>query len=242
MMPSPFILAFFATAVAQEMIDPQSNTFNSSFSVSNSQISQAGINDTTAHNVDVAINFERTNWATGSVASDPFYSVPANSSHLAPGSVLKVEEYTNTSLYTLPPNVALSRILFQSETFNGSAVPASAYILWPWMPKREPRTGKIAVVGWAHGTSGVMSECAPSHIRNLWYQYSAPYVLALQGYTVVGIDYVGLGVNKYANGTTFRHPYLNNVAAANDLFYSVDAAHKAFPDDLSPYFVLMGHS
>lgn len=176
------------TTAQQEAISSQSNTFNSSFALSSSQVDRAGLSKTVASNVNIAIQFERSNWATGSVHRDPFYEVLSESATQPPGSPLKVEEYTNTSLYTLPPNVALSRILFQSETFNGSAVPASAYILWPWMPRRDPQTGKYAVVGWAHGTSGVYGECAPSHIRNLWYQYSAPYILALQGYVVVGPD------------------------------------------------------
>lgn len=228
-------------AVAQS-ISPQNNTWNSSFSLTSPQAGQAGLNSTTTNNVDVAVQFERTNWATGSVHNDSFYTVPSNSSHLPSGSILKIEQYTNTSYYTMPPNTALSRILYQSETINGSIVPASAFILWPWMPRRDPRTGKYAVVGWAHGTSGVFGECAPSHIRNLWYQYSAPYILALQGYVVVAPDFAGLGIDRYANGTQFRHPYLSNPSHANDMFFSVEAAQRAWPDQLSEYFVLMGHS
>ncbi|KAK3707538.1 hypothetical protein LTR37_012033 [Vermiconidia calcicola] len=237
-------LPSFATVLAaQEVpITPQSNTWNSSFSLSSSQIDEANLDNITASNVNVAINFERTNWATGSVHNDPFYAILTNSSHLPPGSLLKTEEYTNTSLYTLPPKVALSRILFQSEMFNGSTVPASAYVLWPWMPRVDPQTGKYAVVGWAHGTSGVNGDCAPSHIRNLWYQYSAPYILALQGYVVVAPDYQGLGVDRRDDGSDLRHPYLNNVAAANDLFYSIEAAQNAFSEEFSSNFVLFGHS
>ncbi|KAK5130021.1 hypothetical protein LTR08_002537 [Meristemomyces frigidus] len=219
--------------IAAQSIVPQSNTWNSSFALSASQIGDAGIDNVTANNINVAVNFERTNWATGSVNNDSFYTVPSDASSLQPGSILKVEDYTNTSYYTLPPNTALSRIVYQSETLNGSAVPASAFVLWPWMPRRDPRTGKYAVVGWAHGTSGSSGECAPSHIRNLWYQYSAPYILALQGYVVVAPDYTGLGVDRYANGTQIKHPYLSNPSHANDMFYSVEAAQKAWPDELS---------
>ncbi|TKA34166.1 hypothetical protein B0A50_00146 [Salinomyces thailandicus] len=236
------LLFWAAFAFAQQAITPQSNTWNSNFSLSRSQIARAGFNGTTANNVNVAVCFERTNWATGSVHDDPFYRVPENASGMPAGSVLKVEQYTNTSAFTMPPNTALSRILFQSETLNGPTVPASAFVLWPWMPRRDPRTGKYAAVGWGHGTSGVFGENAPSHIRNLWYQYSAPYILALQGYVVVAPDYAGLGVDRYANGTEIRHAYLSNPSHANDLFRAVEAAQKAWRDDLSKYFVLMGHS
>lgn len=178
--------------VISQAISSQSDTWNSTFSLSQAQIVSAGLDNTTAQNINVATRFERTNWAGSSVLNDPFYNPPVNSSHLPPGSLLSVEYNTNTSLYTLPPTVALSRILFQSETINGSSVPASAYVLWPYIPREDPGCpGKLAVVGWGHGTSGCVGECAPSHIRNLWYQYTAPYELALQSYVVVAPDYVG---------------------------------------------------
>ncbi|PIA89331.1 hypothetical protein CB0940_06968 [Cercospora beticola] len=135
----------------------------------------------------------------------------------------------------------MSRILFQSETANGTAVPASAYVLWPWMPRTDPKTGRLAVVGWGHGTSGTFGDCAPSHIRNLWYQYSAPYILALQGYIVVAPDYAGLGVTHDPRGEKIKHTWMAANASANDLFHSVKAAQDAFPE-LSSRFVLMGHS
>ncbi|PPJ56885.1 hypothetical protein CBER1_02230 [Cercospora berteroae] len=209
----------------------QNDTWNSTFTLNDDQISRAGLDSVTAENVNIAVRFEQTNWAGSSAGNDTFYTPPANSSTLPPGSLLSVEHYTNTTFYTLPPNTAMSRILFQSETANGTAVPASAYVLWPWMPRTDSETGRLAVVGWAHGTSGTFGECAPSHIRNLWYQYSAPYVLALQGYVVVAPDYAGLGVTHNAHAA----------ASANDLFHSVKAAQDAFPE-LSSRFVLMGHS
>jgi predicted alpha/beta hydrolase len=84
-------------------------------------------------------------------------------------------------------------------------------------------------------------QCAPSHIRNLWYQYSAPYTLARQGYAVVAPDYAGLGVNRTAEGKFVLHQYTANPAGANDIFFAVEAAQSAFPE-LSKHFVTMGHS
>jgi pimeloyl-ACP methyl ester carboxylesterase len=237
--------AILKCVATQEDISPQNNTFNSTFSLSPAQINDANLDETIAHNVDIAIRFEQTNWALGSVHSDLFYSPPTDASSALSGSLLKVEDHTNTTLYTLPPNVALSRILYQSSTYrldhNETPVPASAYVLWPWQPRIDPATGKYAVIGFGHGTSGIFGECAPSHIRNLWYQYSAPFILALQGYVVVAPDYIGLGVERWSNGTRIPHPAFNNPAHANDLFYSVQAAQEAFPE-LSERFVLMGHS
>ncbi|KAL8840321.1 MAG: hypothetical protein Q9170_001405 [Blastenia crenularia] len=199
----------------------------------------AGLDSILANNIEVALDFERSNFAHGTVSADPFYSLPGNASSAPSGSLLKLQISANTSGYTLPPNTALSRILYQSCTLNGSIVPASAYILWPYSPRLEH--DGYAVVGWAHGTSGGFGDCAPSHLRNLWYQFTAPFTLALQGYVVVAPDYAGLGVDHDLNGNTIRHPYVANPAHANDLFFSVQAAQTAFTS-LSKRFVLVGHS
>lgn len=122
--------ALVLVSAAQQIANtPRCNTFDSSFSLSADQIRNAAINSSAAQSVDVAIRFERTDWATGSVHSDPFYDAPLDCKKLPPGSLPHVEECTNMALYTLPPNVTMSRILFDSKPFNGVAVPASAYII-----------------------------------------------------------------------------------------------------------------
>lgn len=192
-----------------------------------------------AKNIEIALNFERSNWANGSVGADPFYRPPSNASSAPAGSLLRLQLFTNTSAYTLPPNTALSRFLYRTETLNGTLIPASAYILWPYTPRVE--ADGYPVIGWAHGTSGGYGDCAPSHIRNLWYQFTAPYTLALQGYVVVAPDYAGLGVDHDSKGNPIRHPYMANPSHANDLFFSIQAAQSAF-ETLSKRFVIMGHS
>lgn len=79
-------------------------------------------------------------------------------------------------------------------------------------------------------------------MRNLWYQFSAPYTMALQGYAVVAIDYTGLGVSKYPDGKPITFQAETFPAAANDLFYAVKAAQSAFPGILSKDLVVVGHS
>ena len=191
--------------------------------------------------VEIAVNFERSNWAGSSTQLDPFYDVSSNASGAEAGSVLKVQQYVNTTYYTLAPNLALSRFQFTTKNLNDTVIPASAYVLWPWMPRKFPQVKGFPVVGWAHGTSGQSGECGPSHIRNLWYQYNAPFTLALQDYTVVAPDYAGLGVSIDNNGQTIPHQYFASPAGGNDLIYAVKAAQKAWPQ-LSKEFVLMGHS
>ena len=227
-------------AVAEyALLHAQNDTFNSTATITPSQQQQAGINSTLANNVAVALEFERSNFANGSVASEDFYDVPPGSADATPGTLLKLELDANASAYTLPPNTAISRIMFQSEDLNGSAVPVSAYVLWPYLP-RSLADG-FPIVAWAHGSSGGFGNCAPSHYRNLLYQFAAPFELALQGYVVVAPDYVGLGVTEDAKARQLVIPYLGSPSHANDLFYGVQAAQSAF-STLSKQFVVMGHS
>ncbi|KAJ9629503.1 hypothetical protein H2203_001877 [Taxawa tesnikishii (nom. ined.)] len=259
MFPETFLIAGLAQvalaqitavppAVGAGYIYPQTNTFASNFTFTSAQIAAANLSARAAHNAEVALNFERTNYAGGlSVADDPFYDIPASFNQAnppPPGTIIKLEPFTNTSQYTLPPSVTMSRFLYTTETLNGTSIPASAYILWPYVPKQFPglkscsgnRSSVFPVVGLAHGTSGQTPECAPSHIRNLWDEFHEPFPLALSGYAVVAPDYAGLGVADIPS------PYFVLPSQANDLFHAVAAAQKAFPDALSEEFVLMGQS
>lgn len=205
------------------------------------QALEAGISIERAKRIAEALEFERSNWATGSVESDEFYSnVPRNASSAPAGSLLKVEVNVNASEYSLPPDTALSRIMFVSETLNGTKIPTSAYVLWPYAPRLQE--DGYAVVGWAHSGGGTFGDCGPSHMRNLIQHFASPFTLAMQGYVVVAPDYAGLGVNKDGEGKSIKH--VLGVAAdgnVNDLLYSLQAAQTAFKE-LSQQFVLFGHS
>ena len=220
---------------------PKDSRSNNAISRLNEQIRKAGIGREVAETLRAALDFERFNWANGSVADEDFYRVPQSAVDAPPGALLKLQLDANTSAYTLPANTALSRILYQTETLNGTKVPASAFILWPYVARTVPNEDKYPVVGWAHGTSGVFGNCAPSHFRNLNYHFGAPYTLAMQGYVVVAPDYAGLGVDEDGSGKPIFHQWVASPAHANDLFYSVQAAQSAF-DSLSKKFVFMGHS
>ena len=191
-------------------------------------------------NASAAAAFEKSLWTNGPVSSDSFYTAPTSSTRAAPGTLLKLETDANASTYTLAPGTAISRIMFQSETLQGAPIPASAYILWPYQPRTQP-DGTYPVVAWAHGTSGIYGNCAPSHIKTLYQHFDAPFPLALQGYVTVAPDYVGLGVDKTTDGKDIVHQYIANPAHANDLFYAVQAAQVAF-SQLSSEFVVIGHS
>ena len=171
-----------------------------------------------------------------------FYTIPSNfSSTLAPGRLLKVEAVTDLTNYTVPSSLTMSRILYTTADLNGTILPASAYILWPYAP---PSSTGYPMVAWAHGTSGLLRACAPSSYRSLQYHFMAPYLLALQGMAVVAPDYAGLGFDHLPDGTPIRHPWLVGPAQAADLANAILAARAAFPAQLpaNGSLVTMGHS
>ena len=191
------------------------------------------------NDVKEILEFEKSNWARGSVVDDPFYNAPQEAMDSPPGTLLKIEKETDTTIYSLPSTSALSRFVYQSETLKGSKVPVSAFVLWPYSP-RSQQDG-YPVVAWAHGTSGFDANAAPSHHKNLWQHFLAPYQIVLQGYVVVATDYAGLGVKKHPAGQPIVHEYLASPSQANDVVHSVTAAQAAFPE-LSRSFVVIGHS
>ncbi len=231
-------------------LQPQSNVWNSDFKLTAAQIAAANISHETAANVETALRFERTNNAGKLIQHDAFHDLPASydpGNPPAAGTILKVEEFTNVSEYTLPMSLSMSRFLYTTETFNGTVMPASAYVLWPYLPRTFPGlrscSGKqddddplYPVIALAHGTSGQMQACAPSGLRNLWDHFQEPFPYALAGYAIVAPDYLGLGV---ANTTS---PYFVLPSQANDLFYAVEAAQQAWFDSLSKEFVVAGQS
>ena len=194
-----------------------------------------------SQNIINAHEFEKSNRAHPSVTTDPFYTVPNNTENAHPGTLLKLEKQTDTSLYTLPPNISLSRLMYQSQTSSGSPVPVSACILWPYIARSYPSITGYPTVAWAHGTSGSTPECAPSNIKNLWHHFQAPYQLALNGYVVIATDYAGLGVGTDESGKPIVHEYLTGPAQANDVAFSIQATRTAFPE-ISKEFVVIGSS
>src|ERR1022692_657118 len=100
---------------------------------------------------------------------------------------------------------------------------------------------RLAVLSWAHRTTGVADICAPSrdapgHPSHIYVQI-ADAMLNLwvsRGWVVVKTDYQGLG-------TPGRHPYLVGAAAARDAVDIVVAARQLFPA-IGRRWVVMGHS
>lgn len=169
---------------------------------------------------------------------------------MKPGTLLRVESHTDLGNYTVPSGLTMSRIMYTSQNLNGTVVPVSAFVLWPYVPFQysdghgsQHASSKFPLVAWSHGTSGTFVNCAPSNYRSLQYHFMTSYPLALEGFAVVAPDYAGLGVTTRSDGYQ-THEWLAGPAGANDVAYAIEAVRKAFPAQLDKdgLFVTMGHS
>lgn len=229
--------------------------FNSSFTLTPSQIEKAQLDSALAKSIEINTNFDRTQLAFGGPREDDFYTLPPLTNQtgpLEPGQILKVQPFTNSTAYAIPPSTALSRIMYTTTNFNGTVVPTTGFVLWPYVAldfqkgsvEENNPVGpiKASVVVWTHGTSGFFTDQAPSAHRSLWYGNAGPFTLAKSGYAVFAPDYAGLGITEAWDGSELVHQYSFSPASAHDALYGVRAALEAFPDFLEENFVVMGHS
>ncbi|PQE28477.1 prolyl aminopeptidase (secreted) protein [Rutstroemia sp. NJR-2017a BBW] len=161
-----------------------------------------------------------------------FYATAKNfSSSSTPGDLLKLAPINSTQL-TVPDGMTTFRFQYVSKNVDGRSVPATGFIAFPFL---KPDSGKYPLVAFAHGTIGVFPGCGPSSSPTL-FNYNSWGPLMYRGYAIVATDYAGLGNNH----TTLR--YLSYVDHANDVYYSVQAARKAFPGAFTEEWMSIGHS
>ena len=184
--------------------------FNSSFRLSPTQIETARLDDSIARNIETIMRFDQSQLAYGGPLEDEFYELPPldNDTALLPGQVLKVQPFTDPSSYSIPAGTALSRITYVTANANGTIIPTTAFLLWPYTPRTSKGNvsegaGAANVVIWNHGTSGFFSPQSPSSHRSLWYDDGAPFALAEAGYVVLAPDFAGLGISKSWDGRGF---------------------------------------
>lgn len=114
---------------------------------------------------------------------------------------------------------------------NGRPAMASGVF---WTPRGTPPAGGWPVVSWAHGTTGIADDCAPSRTRH-GDGLEAPVRKALDaGYAVTATDYAGMG----SAGET---EYLGGRAAAHAIVDIIHAA-RSIDSSLSTRWVSTGHS
>ncbi|KAJ3327959.1 hypothetical protein HDU93_001731, partial [Gonapodya sp. JEL0774] len=191
--------------------------------------------------IKAAYAIGKEKWDTGlavNVFNSSFYANPKNWSaeNSKPGQLLKFEQISRSSLdaqYGYPPGMTLFRMLYTSTDIALKVVPASAFILLPFTAGNSSVFKSLV---WAHGTSGITRDCAPSLLRSLYYDFSGPFSFALAGFAVIGVDYAGEGSDTQFN-------YVAGASHGDDVSYGFMAAKKTpIGKFLSNQWAVIGHS
>ncbi|KAK5994739.1 hypothetical protein PT974_03122 [Cladobotryum mycophilum] len=168
-----------------------------------------------------------------------FYNTASNFTNSEPGDLLKMEAMDPRRFSSdIPWGATYYRIQYTSIDIDGHKVPVTGFIAIPFIPNTYSNNTDKKVyrtIAYAHGTLGLFHGCAPSTSPKL-YDYQSWSTLVAQGYAIVATDYSGLGNNHT------QHKYITLPEHANDIFYSVVAAKKAFPNNLSDEWLSIGHS
>ncbi len=125
-------------------------------------------------------------------------------------------------------------ILYRSTAADGKATAVSGAVA---VPKGKAPKGGWPVITWAHGTTGIADQCAPSRDgANKLSSYAYPLLQRWlkAGYAVVRTDYTGLG-------TPGDHPYLIGRPEGESVLDAVRAA-RSLDKRLGKRVAIAGHS
>lgn len=151
---------------------------------------------------------------------DEFYEVPDPLPDGEPGDLIR------TMPIDAPDGEVGMRIMYLSTDAQGDARAVTGVV---YHPTGTAPDGGWPIVAWAHGTTGLASECAPSRGSG-----DSPS-FGVEGIRVA-TDYVGLGpVGE-------MHPYLSRAGEANAVIDSVAAARSIAEANAGDRWVVVGVS
>jgi pimeloyl-ACP methyl ester carboxylesterase len=129
------------------------------------------------------------------------------------------------------------QILYVSETVSGAPVAVSGLVA-----RKDGLGGAgvhVPVIAWAHGTTGLGDQCAPSHqfVGGFASEVAIIAIAGSMGAIFVGTDYEGLG-------TPGEHPYLLGQSEGRNVLDAVRAARQLDGAGVDPEsrVVIWGHS
>ena len=157
-----------------------------------------------------------------------FYDTPSPIPSSPPGTVIRFE--TMTAPF---PDSQAWRVMYTSTGIEGEPIVVSGMVFAPSGPTP---TGGRPVVTWAHPTTGIEDQCAPSRSPKPYDDVQGLSEFLGLGWVVVATDYQGLG-------TDGMHPYLVGASEAQGTIDIVRAARSLESETgaSSRYFVF-GHS
>ncbi|BEK93454.1 alpha/beta hydrolase family protein [Nocardia seriolae] len=169
-------------------------------------------------------------------ADQAFYSAAEDRVAGTHGSVIQLRPVTGDPALAGARNYLM---LYRSIDMHGNPVAVSGTLA---VPEGTPPPGGWPLISWAHGTTGVADECAPS--RDTSPEFPAHDYAALvrrvqerwiaAGYAVAQTDYQGLG-------TPGPHGYLIGTAEQRAVTDMARAAREVDPE-IGTRWVAMGHS
>lgn len=118
---------------------------------------------------------------------------------------------------------------------NGQEVQATALV---FTPRTAAPVGGWPIVVWAHGTTGVADQCAPSRSALDFNVRTMITQLLAAGYVVVAPDYEGLGEPSGKE----LHPFLNLKSESYAITDAVVAARNYLGSKVSKQWMAVGHS
>lgn len=164
----------------------------------------------------------------GVVSASPAAAAPV---YTTPGTV--VETSPLPADLWIPGTGDAQRITYWTVGVDGAPALSSGAV---FVPEGQAPEGGWPVIGWAHGTSGLADDCAPSRVgpadRERDFQYLSTWIA--QGYAIASTDYVGLG-------TPGLMPYLDGKVSAHSVVDSVKAS-RTVETSLSNKWVVIGQS
>ena len=143
--------------------------------------------------------------------SDDLYALAEDFEPGEPGDVIAIQPISDTGL---PGTVW--RVLYHSESLAGDDIAVSGLLA---IPEGEAPAEGRPVLSWAHGTTGLADECAPSKEPDgAGIDLAEPFLE--RGMVVVATDYEGLGtpgLHPYIAGESEGRGTLDIVRAARNL-------------------------
>jgi pimeloyl-ACP methyl ester carboxylesterase len=137
-----------------------------------------------------------------------FYAPPDPLPSGKDGLLIRYEQVTETDR----DDVDTYRLMYLSRTKGGAGVAATGLV---FVPRRDAPEGGWPMVASLHGTSGMISTCAPSRDASV-----VPLARVEPNSVVVAPDYTGLGP------TGQRHPYISGIPEGRSTIDLVRAARQ----------------
>jgi len=150
------------------------------------------------------------------------------------GGIVRIDDAPDS--WSLPDGTVAKRLVYRSTSgVDGSTTSVSGAV---FVPGSTPPAGGWPLIAYAHGTTGITPDCAPSDQADMFGDLSAVRDFLDAGYAVVTTDYQGLGTRT---GRQAPHPYLEPRTAAYNVIDAARAAQSAGLG-IGPRWVAAGRS